>query len=109
MKVATKDTQRIEFTGNQINTVFKALDEMLASSELDNTAGEFMLMSGIKRTERIELQFKHIETRDYIYLVISNAHKRLTVPIAEDAFNRGKFIENNIFGNEYIFEVRTIN
>lgn len=57
----------------------------------DVDPNEFMLMSLAVGTERVEVQFKHRDTRNYVYARRDLIGWRLDVPRTPNAFNRGEF------------------
>ena len=96
---------KADFTQDEINTAFEALDEQLKNFPLTReetglkekvSAGEFMLMqqgpcSGSDPSEGDWYGFKHRLTRNYVYVRVKDG--RLWVPVnpAPHCFHRGTF------------------
>lgn len=57
----------------------------------DVKANEFMLMCVGEGDGCLDAQFKHSDTRNYVYARQIDGHWRLDVPVTPKAFNRGEF------------------
>lgn len=93
------------YTQEQITDIFSLLEPLIESHNLadgfltettprhDVEANEFMLMCG----NDTELQFKHRDTRNYIYLRCNwpDDPWKLIVPVTSRPFNLGKFDKYN--------------
>ena len=71
------------------NELFETLDDLLTDKQY--SAMDFMYMGSDNVNGVAQHNFKHIDTRDYLYMYYNGEKYTVAVPVTDTPFNRGQF------------------
>jgi len=72
-----------------VNELFETLDELLTDKQYN--AMDFMYMGSSNVDGIAQHSFKHINTRDYLYMYYDGEKYTVAIPMTDTPFNRGQF------------------
>ena len=71
------------------NELFETLDDLLTDKQY--SAMDFMYMGRDTVNGVAQHSFKHIDTRDYLYMYYNGEKYTVAIPVTDTPFNRGQF------------------
>ena len=71
------------------NELFETLDDLLTDKQY--SAMDFMYMGSDNVNGVAQHSFKHIDTRDYLYMYYNGEKYTVAIPVTDTPFNRGQF------------------